>query len=251
MNETAAVKIPAFIPTDPALWFTMVESTFQLAVPKPITDSRTKYNYCVANLPPEIAMTVRDVIISPDNSDPFKNLKDEIIQRCGETKSQEIRRLLAGEQLGDRKPSELLRVMQRRAENHKVSDTLLLELFLQQLPSNAQFILASVQDLTPIKAAEIADKILDVSPPQVGAVSTTNSSSADSELLKELKLLREEVASLRRSRSHSRSLSRSNFRHKSPKVNKEFCWYHQKFSSKAKKCVPPCTFSAGNDYGKE
>ena len=249
MCETAAVKIPVFIPTDPALWFTMVESTFQLAVPKPITDSKTKYNYCVAHLPPEIAMIVRDVIITPDIADPFQNLKQEIIHRCGETKSQEIRRLLAGEQLGDRKPSELLRVMQRRAEHHNISDNLLLELFLQQLPSNAQFILASVQDLTPMKAAEIADKVLDITPPQVSAVCTTNSSNADSELLKELKLLREEVASLRRSRSRSRS--RSHFRQKSPGFNKDFCWYHQKFKSKAKKCVPPCTFSLGNDNGKE
>ncbi|GFU03975.1 hypothetical protein TNCV_198601 [Trichonephila clavipes] len=33
----------------------------------------------------------------------------------------EIRRLLAGEQLGDRKPSELFRVMQWRSESHNVS----------------------------------------------------------------------------------------------------------------------------------
>lgn len=249
-TEVSAVVIPPYISEDPALWFHMLESTFELATPKAITESKTKYNHVVAHLPPPIATMVRDVIISPDGSDPFKNLKEEIIKRCGETKSQEIRRLLAGEQLGDRKPSELLRVMQRRAENHNVSDTLLLELFLQQLPSNAQFILASVQDITPVKAAEIADKILDIQPPQVSAVYATNS-HADSELMKELKLLREEVAFLRRSRSHSRSRSRSNFRQKNPVFNKDFCWYHQKFNSKAKKCIPPCTFTAGNDHGKE
>ena len=88
MCETAAVKIPVFIPTDPALWFTMVESTFQLAVPKPITDSKTKYNYCVAHLPPEIAMIVRDVIITPDIANPFQNLRQEISHHCGEMKSQ-------------------------------------------------------------------------------------------------------------------------------------------------------------------
>lgn len=250
MTETAAVKIPVFIPTDPALWFTMIESTFQLAVPKPITDSRTKYNYCVSHLPPEIAMTVRDIILSPDSADPYKNLKDEIVLRCGETKSQEIRRLLAGEQLGDRKPSELLRFMQRRAENQNVPDSLLLELFLQQLPSNAQFILASVQDLTPNKAAEIADKVLDISPPQVSSVSS-NTSNTNSELLNELRLLREEVANLRRSRSLSRSRYRFNFRQKSPSVKRSLCWYHNKFNTKAKKCVPPCSFTTENDNGKE
>ncbi|GBL79237.1 hypothetical protein AVEN_92461-1 [Araneus ventricosus] len=138
----------------------MVESTFELAVPKPITESRTKYNHCVTNLPPDIAMTVRDIIISPDKTDPYAILKNEVISRCGENKSEEIRRLLAGEQLSDLKPSELLRVMRRRAENHNVAVSLLLELFLQQLPSNVQSILSSISPLTSQKAAEIADKIL-------------------------------------------------------------------------------------------
>ena len=86
MDQVSAVKIPIFIPSDPSLWFTMVESTFELAVPKPITESKTKYNYCVANLPPDIAMTVRDIILSPDTTDPYAKLKSEIVSRCGESK---------------------------------------------------------------------------------------------------------------------------------------------------------------------
>ncbi|KAF8787923.1 hypothetical protein HNY73_009472 [Argiope bruennichi] len=91
MEEISAVKMPNFIPSDPSLWFTMVESTFELAIPKPITASRTKFNYCVSTLPPEIAITVRDIILSPDAADPYSQLKSEIISRCGESKSQEIR----------------------------------------------------------------------------------------------------------------------------------------------------------------
>ncbi|GBN16218.1 hypothetical protein AVEN_212576-1 [Araneus ventricosus] len=68
-------------------------------------------------------MTVRDIIISPDTTYPYAKLKKEVISRCGESKSQEIRRLLVGEQLSDHEPSELLRVMQRRAENHNVADS--------------------------------------------------------------------------------------------------------------------------------
>ncbi|GBM56224.1 hypothetical protein AVEN_109914-1 [Araneus ventricosus] len=74
MEEVSAVKIPIFIPSDPSVWFTMVESTFNLAIPKPITESRTKYNHCITNLPPDIAMTVRDIIISPDKTDPYAKL---------------------------------------------------------------------------------------------------------------------------------------------------------------------------------
>ncbi|GFX98956.1 uncharacterized protein TNCV_4301311 [Trichonephila clavipes] len=97
--ETAAVVIPPFIQRDPALWFYMIESTFELASPKPITESKTKYNYAVSHLPPDIATVVRDVIIQPDISDPYSELKAKIIERCSENKTQKIRRLLAGESL--------------------------------------------------------------------------------------------------------------------------------------------------------
>ncbi|GFW75841.1 uncharacterized protein TNCV_4430231 [Trichonephila clavipes] len=203
----------------------MLESTFELAVPKPITDERTKYNYCVAHLSPDAAMAVRDVILSPGSINPYSKLKDEIIARCGESKSQEICRLLAGEQLGDRKPSELFR----------------------QLPPNVQSILASIQPLTAQKASEVADRILEVTPVQVSAVSKYSSANSDdsreSKLLKELKLLRLEVKELRRSRSFSRNRFDSRNRGKSPKTKaSNLCWYHNKFATKARKCIQPCSF---------
>lgn len=247
MTDISAVRMPNFIPSDPALWFTMVETTFQTATPQPITVSKTKFNHCVPLLPPEISTKVRDVIISPD-------LREEVISRCGESKTQEIRRLLAGEQLQDRQPSELLRIMQRRAENHNVADTLLLELFLQQLPSNVQSLLASIDPLTPSKAAEIADKVMEISP-HVSAVHvpTTSADSVLSELLKEMKLLRKEVGQLRRSRSNSRYRPQHQSRAPSPAASKDtpICWYHRKFASDATKCVQPCTYHQGNQSGQQ
>ncbi|GFU52804.1 retrovirus-related Pol polyprotein from transposon opus [Trichonephila clavipes] len=59
------------------------------------------------------------------------------------------------------------------------------------------------------KASEVADRILEVTPVQVSAVSKYSSvnsdDSSESKLLKELKLLRQEVKELRRSRSFSRN----------------------------------------------
>ncbi|GFY33629.1 uncharacterized protein TNCV_4593411 [Trichonephila clavipes] len=192
MEDISAVKIPAFVSADPALWFGMLESTFELAVPKPITNERTKYNYCVAHLSPDAAMAVRDVILSPGSINPYSKLKDEV-RKPGNSPSFSRR--------ADRKPSELFRVMQRRSESHNMTDSLLLELFLQQLPPNVQSILASIQPLTAQKASEVADRILEVKPVQVSAVSKYSSANSDdsseSKLLKELKLLRQEVKELR------------------------------------------------------
>ncbi|GFR01904.1 acetylcholine receptor subunit alpha-type acr-16 [Trichonephila clavata] len=107
MKDISAVKTPAFVSTDPALWFKLLESTFELAVSKAITNERTKYNYCVAHLSPDAAMAIRDVILLPGSSNMYSKLKEEVIARCSEGKSQEIRKPLAGEQLGDRKSSKL------------------------------------------------------------------------------------------------------------------------------------------------
>ncbi|GFW68444.1 uncharacterized protein TNCV_3299861 [Trichonephila clavipes] len=157
--ETAAVVIPPFIQRDPALWSYMIESTFELASPKPITESKTKYNYT------------------------------------------EIRRLLAGESLGDRKPSELLRIMKRRAENHNIDDSLLFELFNQAMPVPVQTILASISPITSDKASEVADRILAISPHAINDVSASGASpssvtdrrSSTDMLLDEVKALRKEV----------------------------------------------------------
>ncbi|GBN12396.1 Transposon Ty3-I Gag-Pol polyprotein [Araneus ventricosus] len=64
MSEVGAVQIPVYNRSDPALWFIMCESTFKLAVPKPITESVTKVNYVVSHLPPETSrrLFIRDRI---------------------------------------------------------------------------------------------------------------------------------------------------------------------------------------------
>ncbi|GFY28463.1 uncharacterized protein TNCV_1971161 [Trichonephila clavipes] len=130
MEDILAVKIPAFVSSDPALWFGMLELTFELAVPSPITDERTKYHFCVAHLSPDAAMAVRD-----------------------------------------------------------------------QLPPNVQSIRASIQPLTAQKTSEVTARILEVTPVQISAVSKYSSSVSDdsrkSKLLKELKLLGQEVKELR------------------------------------------------------
>ncbi|GBM37945.1 hypothetical protein AVEN_46249-1 [Araneus ventricosus] len=81
MSEVGAVQIPVYNRSDPALWFIMCESTFKVAVTKPITESVTKFNYVVSHLPPEVASLVRDILMNPDATDPYSHLKTELINR--------------------------------------------------------------------------------------------------------------------------------------------------------------------------
>ncbi|GFU08702.1 transposon Tf2-9 polyprotein [Trichonephila clavipes] len=219
----------------------MCDSTFQLGCPKAITDSRTEFNYIIAHLPPEAATIIRDVIMNPDPVEPYEKARTELIKRSGESSHQEIRKLLIGEELGDRRPSELLRVMRRRAESHSVPDNPMLELFQQHLPTRVQSILAAISPLTLEKAAEVADRVMEVTPIAVSACSvSSDKNSIESHVLEEIKKLNLRIDEISRSRSRSRNRNLPfHKRNRSKSKTYEQCWYHYKFGSAAQKCHPP------------
>ncbi|GFT51006.1 transposon Tf2-9 polyprotein [Trichonephila clavipes] len=257
MAEKTAVKIPPFNFNDPQLWFSTCERTFALGVPKAITDTFTKFNYIVSNLPPEAAAIVRDLIITPDETDPYGAIKAQLIQRTGESSQQEIRKLLTGEELGDRKPSELLRTMNRRAASHNVPKELMLELFLQQLPTAVQTILASITPITVEKAAEVADRILEVSAPTVSLSTNAIASSSENRILQEIERLHKRIDDLtmkerRTSERRNSSRPRNRSRNRSFSRSRESCcWYHKWFQERAKKCIPPCSYKEKNESSEE
>ncbi|GFS84849.1 uncharacterized protein TNCV_2957321 [Trichonephila clavipes] len=83
--------------------------------------------------------------------------------------------------------------MKRRAESLNVDDKLMMELFLQRLPSSFQTILAAVSDLTLNKAADIADRILEVSPSPIEtfAVSNKKEQRSETKLFREIEKINE------------------------------------------------------------
>ncbi|XP_023229853.1 uncharacterized protein LOC111630069 [Centruroides sculpturatus] len=248
MAKIGAVKIPPYNFSDPALWFHMCESTFALGSPKPITESTTKFNYVVTHLPPEVASMVRDIIISPDCTDPYGHIKVELIKRSSQ---QELRKLLAGEQLGDHKPSKLLRVLKRWAENFQIPDAVILELFIQHLLTSVESILAAITPLDIDKAVEVADHVVEVTPATIASVSQPEKpDTISSKILVEIDKLNKRMDQLMQARldrsdhfsrrSCSNSGHRNNSTHRS--INK-YCWYHNHFGAKAQKCTPLCSFT--------
>ncbi|GFX44634.1 transposon Tf2-6 polyprotein [Trichonephila clavipes] len=138
--------------------------------------------------------------------------------------------------------------MNRRAASHNVPEELMLELFLQQLPTAVQTILASITPITVEKAAEVADRILEVSTPTVSLSTNAIASSSENRILQEIERLYKRIDDLTmkerrtperrnssrpRNRSRNRSFSRS---------RESCCWYHKKFQERAKKCIPPCSY---------
>ena len=140
--NAVSLKIPPFWPSDPQIWFAQVEAQFST---RGVTSERNKFDHVVASLAPEYAQEVRDLILSPPRTTPFGTLKTQLIERNAASEQRQLQQPFRTEELGDRKPTQLLRRMQQLLGEHvTVADnSFLRELFLQRLPSNVRMVLAS------------------------------------------------------------------------------------------------------------
>lgn len=254
-----SVKIPPFWPADPLVWFAQVEAQFAT---RNITNQRTRFDHVVAALSNEFATEVRDIILNPPEADAYSRLKDLLIKRTAASERKRLQLLFTSEELGDRKPTQLLRRMQQLlgdSAGPQPDNSLLRELFFQRLPSHVRMVLASSGDTVSLDTlADMADKMLEAAPPTVSAITSPAvlptppplSSPASTEVAQlrlEVSELRQLISSLqlspgRPSRSRSRSQPRSNSRASSPGPSSGLCWYHRRFGDKANKCTSPCSW---------
>jgi len=156
--DRVSVKVPGFIPTDPELWFLMLEGGFEAAG---IIQDNTKYGHVLTALDQRYALEVRDILTRPRGERSYELLKTELIKRLGSSREQNTRRLLENEPLEDRKPSQFLRHLRGLAGTEFPED-ILQTLWLGRLSRNVQALLASHRDLTLDKRAEIADSVADL-----------------------------------------------------------------------------------------
>ena len=183
-----SLKLPPFWPADPEVWFAQVEAQFTT---KRITSQRTMFDYVVSSLNPEFATEVRDLLLRPPTDDPYATLKAELIQRTAASAHRKLQQLISGEELGDRKPTQLLRWMQQLLGDQlgagADTNVFLKELFLQRLPGNVRMVLASADPATDLaQLAVMADKVIEVATPTVSAIAHTS----------DVKQLQEEVTRL-------------------------------------------------------
>lgn len=239
-----SVKLPSFWPGDVELWFSLCEAEFDACGVK---RQETMFGHIARTLPPEIAQEVRDLIVTRPATSQYDTLKAAVIKRTSVSEQRRLRQLLSEEELGDRKPSQLLRQMRQLLGTRTFDESLLRQLFLQRLPTHAQSILAASRPTLALEdVAELADQILDVQPAShpIAAISTPQRSTQDrlDRLEATVKRLEDRLSSLSLTRG-SRDRSHSRSRDRSPDTPGDVCWYHRKFGAKASKCNSPCSFS--------
>ena len=257
------VKLPPFWKGDPIVWFAQAEAQFKT---RNIIVEDTKFAHIVAALQPEVAQEVRDILISPPADKPYSVLRDQLIQRTSASEQRRVQLLLTEEELGDRRPSQLLRRMTQLAGAQQLDSGILRQLFLQRLPANVRLILASASTKTSLEdLAELADRIIEVNVPMISPVSAPTESvsacapqpkTSDNAALREeisnltklVTRLQTQVTKLARSNSASRSRSRTRSEQSAtsregepPRSHEEqLCWYHDKWGDKARYCRAPC-----------
>ncbi|XP_064475435.1 uncharacterized protein LOC135389301 [Ornithodoros turicata] len=171
-----AVKIPPFWSANPTVWFSQVECQFHVAG---ITSRSSRYFHVAAALPPEVANEVTDILCAPLSTDPYDTLKKALIERTTASERKRLQQLLSAEDLGDRRPSQLLRHMQNLlgTRGSTTDEPLLKEMFLQRLPPTVQMLLATATNLPIADLAAHADKIMEVAVPTIASVKSFDATS--------------------------------------------------------------------------
>ena len=257
-NKRVACRLPAFISSDPELWFSLVERSFAASG---VREDDERFTAVTNALDSRVTMEVRDVIVNPPRENAYNTLKTQIIKRLSSSQEQKTRRLLEMEEMGDRKPSQFLRHLQGLAGT-SVPESMLRTLWCGRLPFNVQAILAAQKDLPLERLADLADSISELTESRRTVAAITPSTSEP--LIEQFKQLfvtmREEIANLRREvseisnreprpRGKSDSRSRSRSRSRGRYAGKGVCWYHARFGPQATRCTQPCSYNTGNAEG--
>lgn len=238
-----AVKIPPFFRRNVKTWFWQIEAQFANSN---IVSELTKYYYVVGSLDSDIAEQVADFMDKPLSKSPYSDLKTRLLAEFGDSQVKKAKKLLNEIQLGDRKPSVLLREMRVLAGDN-LKDDFLQMIFLDRLPEPTKTILAASSNVKLDDLAAMADRILEVTPTQQICSTSSNPPTApdiDSRLSSLEALVKNMAINISEltTRGRSQTRSQSPFPRRRSSSKHELCWYHFRFGKAATKCIQPCKF---------
>ncbi|XP_065292313.1 uncharacterized protein [Dermacentor albipictus] len=256
--SAVSIRLPPYWDRNPAVWFLQAESQFILSG---VRTEQRKYHLVVSALSPTAAEEVADLLSGPPPATPYSDLKAALLERTTTSQRARMQQLLSAEDLGDRRPSQLLRRMrQLMSDNTTVSDDRLLrELFMQRLPVNVQMVLATATVMDLNSLASLADKVMEMMTPAVCNVTSSSttassapqtSSSAESPIDVLCNRLEQLVCAAERHRTSPRhGRYRSSSRSRRPREERSrsqtpprVCFYHRRFGQEARHCLRPCAW---------
>jgi hypothetical protein len=268
-----SMRVPPFWRDKPRLWFI----AFEAATHDLKKGQSQLAQLVIAQLEKQDIEQVSDLLYNPPAENYYDALKRRLISVYEESEGRQFQKLLSEMELGEQKPSQLLRRM-RDLAREKVPESTLRLMWMNHLPAHVRSVLVVSDSISKTAALDelalLADKMLEQTQ-EISAMSTQRAPPSSSHsphqaapatpqaqdtqyLIEEIRRLSLEVASLRsrppyqhgrspynrrihRSRSNSRSLSRSHS-HRRNDNERAFCYYHTRFGKNARKCQSPCTY---------
>ncbi|XP_040357464.2 uncharacterized protein LOC121046842, partial [Ixodes scapularis] len=260
--SSVAVRLPPYYDRNPRVWFLQAESQFHLSG---VTSQESKYHHVVSALSLAAADEVYDILAQPSATASYDQLKAALLQRTEASDRSRLQELLSAEELGDRRPSQLLRRMTQLLGDraNTIGDALLRELFIQRLPTNVQMVLATATALDLTGLAALADAVIEVATPSVASVTSAAEDGSEAmpappgtpslhgNLERLCQRLEESVTAAthqrdrpRTQQQRGRSTSRCRNADRSRSASSaDVCVYHRRYGSDARHCLRPCSWS--------
>lgn len=259
--EVISVKarLPQFWRDKPRLWFAQFET--MLANQK--LSDENKFGLAVAQLEKMDVEQISDIILGAPNTGRYEELKKRLLSVYEESENKQLQRLLNEMELGDQRPSQLLRRMRDLARN-KIPDETLRMLWMSHLPSSTRAVLTVSEESKLDLLAAMADK-MDEQTKEVNSICSCRhstektvqpSTSSDTKIIEMIESLTKEVAALKMDRSRSQyrrprfyDSQRSRSRSKSSQRT-TICYFHRRFGNQAYRCRSPCHFDSKEKHSE-
>lgn len=262
---------PPFVENHPNIWIIQLDLYFARAK---ISDETLRFQTAASLLPPHHVMEFIDMIRQPP-ANAYSKLCEALQARLGTTTEEKLRSLLESQELGDQRPTQLLRHMQEITSPYlKEGDSpLVRQIFLKAMPpAVAPFLQFLPADSSLETLAGTADRVISAIPRANAAINAVQQSangcdcpqalrnkeelSGIKQQLNDIQRMLSRMSHRDRSSSRARPAQRqqSTQRRNSPAAPKtsenqpansdrKLCWYHHKFGENARSCVKPCAYN--------
>lgn len=252
-------------------WFIKIENWFGL---QGLGERKEveKYKAVIAYLDHKYLDQVHDLVRTQPAQQPYQTLKTAILAKFSESEMARLDKLATGIQLGDGRPSHLLSQLQR--VNATDDESVVRRYWIKRLPPAARAVIVGMLESSPnislnqlaITADAVIDSLSYSANDNVSSISGSNTNinaitSSDDRLAKLEKRVEKQDQTLQQinsklgqllsnNRSRTRERATSNNRPNRPNTpqrqsnqeNSSFCWYHNEYGTRARKCEDPCSY---------
>ena len=251
--NVAMTALPEFFVLTPSIWFQQAEARFNAA--RPALTSGQKYFHLLGKLPHDMMVNFMDLITqctiaaATNNGDPYKQIKDAILQFTSKPKWSCYLDLHTLPPQGDIRPSHLMaKLISLLPPNVDPNTDLFYSFFMYRMPHHIREVLAITDHTDARSMAAAADRVWDMrqsAPPPTAAAAAVIPAHCEGSASP-----RHRARSSRRNPRHHSPSHRRGHTSQPQEIDNGNCWYHNKFQNRSYKCISPCNWKGNGESSR-